>query len=106
MDARQLRAIEAEQEADHKHVTEAIAAAEKRITSLNPDLKPIVAEQVRQIREETLKQTAERRNRMVDRAELARQSLPQHTAESYRRRARFHDDPVTDATMRVAKQGT
>jgi hypothetical protein len=70
-------------------------------------LKPdIVAEQARQIREQTLKDTAERRSRMVDRGALAQQSLPQHTAESYRRRARFHDDPVTDATMRVAKQGT
>src|SRR5829696_3660250 len=107
MDPKQLEALENEQERDHKTVTEAIAAAEKRIASLNPDLKPdILAEQARQIREQALKDTAERRNRMVDRGALAQQSLPHHTAESYRRRARFHDDPVTDATMRVAKQGT
>ena len=76
MDERQLKALEAEQETDHKHVTEAIAAAEKRIASLNPDLKPdILAEQAKAIREETLKQTAERRNRMVDRGALAHQVI-------------------------------
>jgi len=66
MDERQLEALEKEQERDHKAVTEAIATAEKRIAGLNPDLKPdILAEQARQIREQTLKDTAERRNRMV-----------------------------------------
>src|SRR5215218_5550403 len=91
MDERQLEALEKEQERDHKAVTEAIATAEKRIAGLNPDLKPdILAEQARQIREQTLKDTAERRNRMVDRGALA---PPQHTVESYRRRARFHDNP-------------
>src|SRR5215218_8018657 len=104
MDERQLEALEKEQERDHKAVTEAIATAEKRIAGLNPDLKPdILAEQARQIREQTLKDTAERRNRMVDRGALAQQLLPQHTPESYRRCARFHDDPVTDATARAAK---
>lgn len=85
----------------------ALNAGNAKIATLDPGLKPEVrADRIRAIRNETLGAIGETHADMTKRGASAREGLPHWSQDAVRRRAKFADDPATDAQQRIAIAAT
>jgi hypothetical protein len=95
------------QKASLAKVQNIIAAGNRKIEALDPDLKPDAKrERIAAIRLGVLKEMGATRDDMNKRGAAARDGIPFWSQDAARRRAKFADDPTADAQQRMAFAGT